>query len=275
MATAPLEAGKTKIARRVIEVFEFFAAENRRATVMDIVRRYGRPQSSTSELLGALVEMGLLYKDARTRSYAPTPRMAALGLAAQPEPVAGGRLFGFMDRLAQSSRCGVGLFGMVGTHAQVFRWSNGAGADSAAPGHALGPVLGCGDSAPLAGGVIGMLLLSTLGQAQAGRMLWRIHAEATEAERFNLAEHNQQVAAFAQAAHATGSSGFADGTRAVAMLLPETVGERRLALGVVWRDGAAIDAEALLVTLQHGVAQSLSEGEGEQPASFLRSIAAV
>ena len=57
-----LDSTKTKIARRVIEVFDLFATENRRITAMDIVRRYGRPQSSTSELLSALVEMGLLYK---------------------------------------------------------------------------------------------------------------------------------------------------------------------------------------------------------------------
>ena len=76
-----LDSNKTKIARRVIEVFEFFASEQRRATVMDIVRRYDRPQSSTSELLGALVEMGLLYKDPQSRSYAPTPRLAAYGFA--------------------------------------------------------------------------------------------------------------------------------------------------------------------------------------------------
>ena len=107
MAVA-LDSNKTKIARRVIEVFEFFASEQRRATVMDIVRRYDRPQSSTSELLGALVEMGLLYKDPQSRSYAPTPRLAAFGCASQPEPIASGRLFAYMDRLAQTARSGVG-----------------------------------------------------------------------------------------------------------------------------------------------------------------------
>ena len=75
MATV-LESNKTKIAKRVIEVFEFFDQGSPSATVMDIVRRYRRPQSSTSELLASLVEMGLLYKDMRSRSYSPTPRLA-------------------------------------------------------------------------------------------------------------------------------------------------------------------------------------------------------
>ena len=54
-------SNKAKIARRVIEVLEYFDDNHREATVMDIVRRYNRPQSSTSELLSSLVDLGLLY----------------------------------------------------------------------------------------------------------------------------------------------------------------------------------------------------------------------
>ena len=56
-------SNKAKIAKRVVEVLDFFDDDHREATVMDIVRRYNRPQSSTSELLSSLVELGLLYKD--------------------------------------------------------------------------------------------------------------------------------------------------------------------------------------------------------------------
>ena len=65
---ATVESNKAKIAKRVIEVLEFFDVEHPQATVMDIVRRYNRPQSSTSELLSSLVGLGLLYKDAYSRS---------------------------------------------------------------------------------------------------------------------------------------------------------------------------------------------------------------
>jgi hypothetical protein len=65
------ESNKAKIARRVIEVLEFFDEAHPRATVMDIVRRFNRPQSSTSELLSSLVDLGLLYKDPYSRSYTP------------------------------------------------------------------------------------------------------------------------------------------------------------------------------------------------------------
>lgn len=266
MAVA-LESNKTKIARRVIEVFEFFAGENRRATVMDIVRRYDRPQSSTSELLCALVEMGLLYKDPKSRSYAPTPRLAALGHACQPEPIRDGRLFAYMDRLAQTARCGVGLFGIVGTHVQMFRWAPGA-EDTTAD-------LGCGASARLSSSAAGLLLLSSLGQGPASKMLWRLNAEAEPEDRFNLAECNEKIADFARLGHATGESGFAPDTRVTAVLLPDQLAERRLALGVIYRAKAAVDPEALVATLKRGVEGCRSASLDYAPTPFTRRLAAV
>lgn len=250
-----LESNKTKIARRVIEVFEFFAAENRRATVMDIVRRYGRPQSSTSELLGSLVEMGLLYKDPLTRSYAPTPRLAALGLAAQPEEIGNLRLFDFMDHLARTSRCSVGLFGIVGTHVQVFRWAQGA--------DPVDPQLGSGSGALLNSGAIGLLMLSSYGLAQANKILWRLNAETPEERRTDLAMLKEQVLRYADCGHASGPSGLSADTAATALLLPEGVGERRLAIGAVYRAGAAVDPDALVACMRHGLRQAFSPDELE------------
>ncbi|MCW1428372.1 helix-turn-helix domain-containing protein [Novosphingobium sp. JCM 18896] len=261
--TIALDSNKTKIAKRVIEVFEFFASENRRATVMDIVRRYDRPQSSTSELLGALVELGLLYKDPASRSYAPTPRLAAFGFAAQPEPIASGRLFDYMDRLAQTSRAGVGLFGVVGTHVQLFRWVQGADLASGA--------LDCGASVPLSASPVGLLLLSSLGLEQASRMLWRLNAEAPPEDRFNLADFNEIVARCGELGHVTGDSGFTKDSRVTAMLLPEGLGERRLALGVVYPTTATVNPDALLATLEHGVGHCLGE-EQVLAAPFVRSM---
>ena len=44
MTAVSLEASKAKIARRVIEVFEYFGSNHQRVTVMDIARRYNWPQ---------------------------------------------------------------------------------------------------------------------------------------------------------------------------------------------------------------------------------------
>src|SRR5688500_16952375 len=103
------ELNKAKTARRVIEVLEYFDEQHRHATVMDIVRRYNRPQSSTSELLASLVEMGILYKDASSRSYTLTPRAAILGSLSQPGPIRDGRLAALIDQLGTQSGCSIAL----------------------------------------------------------------------------------------------------------------------------------------------------------------------
>lgn len=58
------------------------------------------------------------------------------------------------------------------------------------------------------------------------------------------------------------------------MLLPETVGERRLVLGVVYPEDAAVDPDALLATLDHGVRSCLAE-DGDVSAPFVRSMMAI
>ncbi len=96
MANRPASSNKAKIARRVVEVLEYFDDAHRDATVMDIVRRYDRPQSSTSELLSSLVELGLLRKDREARTYSLTPRAALLGTGGQAGAVRDGRLVNYL-----------------------------------------------------------------------------------------------------------------------------------------------------------------------------------
>ena len=257
MATM-IGSNKTKIAKRVIEIFEFFENGRDEATVMDIVRCYGRPQSSTSELLASLVEMGLLYKNPRLRTYRPTPRLATLGASAQPALVRDGRLFAFMDRLARSSRHGVALFGQVGIHAQVFRWA--AGHQSAAAAK-----IGSGSVERLSASAAGQLLLSTLSNDEAGRILRRLNAEAEEHERFSYPAMMERVALWQRQRHATGEAGFAPDLRVTAVLLPTGADERPLAAGVVYPASSSIDADALVATLRNGIEQCLAEPRADMP----------
>jgi DNA-binding IclR family transcriptional regulator len=264
---AVLESNKTKIAKRVIEVFEFFDAENRYATVMDIVRRYGRPQSSTSELLASLVELGLLYKEPMSRSYTPTPRLATLGSAAQPEYIRDGRLYAYMDRLAQSTRHTVALFGIVDTYVQIFRLSAGAGAPTSE--------LCCGSSDLLSASAAGLLLLSTLGKQQTSKVLWRLNALAPPEEKFSHVGLTDQALGFSRQGYALGDAGFVSGAQACSVLMPCRVGERPLALSVIYPNNAPIDSEALVATLRHGVGQMSKVNVADysiEAAPFVRAV---
>ncbi len=258
MATA-LEPNKTKIAKRVFEIFEFFCDNGQKATVMDIVRRYGRPQSSTSELLSSLVEMGLLYKDPRSRSYTPTPRIAALGTSAQPEIIRDGGLFTLMDRLAEQTGQSIALFGMVGTHVQVFRLSAGI--------EPIGRKIAYGASETISASAAGLLLLSTFAPDQAARMLWRLHSEAEPEDKFDLAALKDRVAAFRRQGHAVGAAGFAAGMQVAATLLPRSSIRRPLALGAVYAARQDADTGALIARMNQGIAKCAAA----QPAEYYSS----
>jgi DNA-binding IclR family transcriptional regulator len=242
-----LEPNKTKIAKRVFEIFEFFCDNGQKATVMDIVRRYGRPQSSTSELLSSLVEMGLLYKDPHSRSYTPTPRIAALGTSAQPEIIRDGGLFTLMDRLAEQTGRSVALFGMVNTHVQVFRLAAGI--------EPMSHKIAYGASEQISASAAGLLLLSTFAPDQAARMLWRLNAEAEADEKFDLVTLKDRVAAFRRQGYAVGDAGFSPDLHVAATLLPRSSIRRPLALGVIFRDQEDADTMALVAAMNQGIAK--------------------
>lgn len=246
-------ANKAKTARRVVEVFEYFDSQKRHATVMDIVRRYKRPQSSTSELMASLVDMGLLYKDPITRSYSPTPRAAILGALGQPSLVRDGKLWSLITELAQQTNLTVALIGMVGVNAQVFHAMPGA--------KALKQPIAGGQLERLVNGVGGMLLISTLSADRRDGLLRRLNAEAPEEQKFNLPAVRERIDAAAKQGYAIGASGFGN-SQMCAALVPVEPGDRPLALGFVYESAETVDLTQLLALLRKSVESCTSLAGG-------------
>jgi DNA-binding IclR family transcriptional regulator len=249
-----LTSRKAKMAQRVIEIFEYFGEGHSTITVMDVVRRFGRPQSSTSELLGGLVQMGFLYRDSHGRTYWPTPRLAAMGTGTQGGVLRDGRLFASMADLSQSTRLSVALFGRVGAHVQVFHWSPARRGEAS--------TIQRGSSDLLSSSAAGHLLLTAI-EDDMGRMLHRLNSEAPPHEKFNPRDLEALVSQYGQQGHATGPSGFGQSGLITAMLLPRRHAERPLALGFFYARKASTDPFALLATLGRSLAACLSD----QPAA--------
>ena len=233
-------SNKAKIARRVIEVLEFFDNEHPEATVMDIVRRYNRPQSSTSELLSSLVEMGLLYKDAQSRSYSPTQRAALLGSGGQPATVSDGSLVRLLDRLDAQTGLPAALIGMTGLNAQIFAWRAGSGSAAAATRHVFG-----GLQEPLSGNAAGWLLLSTIPAGRRSGALRRLNAEAAENAKFVHAEMEDRLRQFADSRTAHGPAGFGSSAALAARLLPGQPEDRPLAVALLHDRSGQLSLPAL------------------------------
>ena len=248
---ASVESNKAKIAKRVIEVLEFFDEDHPQATVMDIVRRFNRPQSSTSELLSSLVDLGLLYKNPCSRSYSPTPRAAMLGSSVQPDLVRDGRLTGLIDRLSAQTGLGVAVFGMIGLKVQIFSWRTGK--------HALRTAgqagFNGGQQEHLSESAAGWLLLSTVAQPRRDGMIRRLNAEAAPERKFQFPEMSASIQKSRDDKSASGIAGFGSIADITAVLLPGQPEGQPLAVGFVYEPSPQIEAAALLQSLHDAVAR--------------------
>lgn len=268
MATV-LKPAKAKAAQRVIEVLDFFDEQHRQASVMDIARRYNRPQSSTSELLASLVDLGLLYKDAASRSYTLTPRAAILGSLSQPRVVRDGILSTLVDDLRSQTGHGVVLIGMVGPNAQLFRWKPGVRPLESTAGNGL---LG-GAQDRLCDTAAGWLLLSTLPTQRREGLLRRLNAEATDDRKFHHGEMSARIQDCERQGHAIGPAGFDITASLAAILLPSEPNERPMALGFVYNKVEDVDPTALIALLQRSAQRCLSPVSGTDTLSPIANAA--
>lgn len=259
MPSAKASSNKAKIAKRVIEVLEYFDDNHREATVMDIVRRYDRPQSSTSELLSSLVELGLLHKNPHSRSYSLTPRAALLGSAGQSGIVRDGRLTRLLDRLAAQTGLSVALFGMVGLKSQIVAWRAGTRCSDAGTRNLRG-----GMQEPLSNSASGWLLLSTVAHPRCDGMIRRLNAEAPDDSKFSFSEMSGRVQQCRQTGNVLGHAGFGSSARLLATLLPDDATGHPLAVGFVYGDEDRVNSESLLECLHEAICQSLGQ---EEPAA--------
>src|SRR5271154_5292733 len=85
-ATAGIDVGRLgltrdpiKSAARTLEVLQLFQEQRTPLRLKSIFQRLSYPQSSTTTLLKSLVVLGYLNYDRPSRTYFPTPRVAALG----------------------------------------------------------------------------------------------------------------------------------------------------------------------------------------------------
>ncbi|WP_236554861.1 helix-turn-helix domain-containing protein [Novosphingobium sp. 9U] len=260
-------SNKAKIARRVIEVLEFFDDSHREATVMDIVRRYNRPQSSTSELLSSLVELGLLHKDPYTRSYCLTPRAALLGNAGQSEVVRDGRLVRLMDRLSAQTGLSISLMGMVGLDSQVIVWRHGP----RAPVCTRDLYGGCKE--PLARNSAGQLMLSTVSASRCEGMVRRLNAEADAAHKFSAAEMLARIEALRERRYAFGPVGFGSEAESLCALVPRQPEDHPLVISLVYGREDKVNTEGLLQSIGEAMRACLPDPDSDNVEALQKTAA--
>jgi DNA-binding IclR family transcriptional regulator len=217
-----LDPKKIKSAQRVLEVLEYFNNDRGEATVMDIARSMGYPQSSTSELLSCLVALGYLHRDRYARTYKPTARVALLGAWVQPTLFRHGRLLPMMDQLAEEADATVVLATKSGldvsyihvispTKEEELYWSTGA-------------------KAPLLHSAVGKALLSTTDSELVRKLVHRLNAESEADMRVSYDSLATDLRDIRANGYAVGLLDSGGGMASV--LLPQASSEEQLVLGI-------------------------------------------
>lgn len=233
---------------RVIEALEYFDAPGKVATVMQMARHCGRPQSSTSELLCNLVELGILQRDPQSRAFSLGPRAAFLGLMGQPSLLQYGQVARLLDYLSQKTSLPVIVHSMVGVNLQVACKRRSIAEDSDHPAWS-------GVREPLTGSPAGWLLLSTLEPQKSVAVVRRLNAEASGDNKFDNPTVGRQVAWSREVGYAIGRVGKEPDIFTVSMLLPEIQEGYPLSVSLVYRGHAKFGQATLLPVLRKAIQQ--------------------
>lgn len=148
---------------RTMALFEIFSRERRELTKSEAARLLDLPESSTSDLLSTLYQLGYLSRTALTRRYYPTNRL--ISLAADISAHHGFAVFGheaaamLAEKTGESAFCGI----LVNDHVELV---------AAAPGsQRLRYVANVGDSYTLHATAIGKAILGQLDSHEVDRLL--------------------------------------------------------------------------------------------------------
>lgn len=241
-----LDPKKIKSARRALEVLEYFQGDRGEATVMDIARSMGYPQSSTSELLSCLVALGYLSRDRAARTYKPTARVAVLGASVQPKLFRDGRLLAMMDELARETGATIVLGNRVGLDIQYIR--------SVSPEAATLRVSE-GSAAPLAHSAMGKAALASMDRAYVRKLMHRVNAESEQDLRVPFEIMAQQCDEIAAQGYAVAEE---RGGRMIAMLVSQSGPEDGLALGMLLSEQQFEDQREYFVQALRGAVARLA-----------------
>jgi DNA-binding IclR family transcriptional regulator len=228
-----IDAKTIKSAERVLHVLEYFDSKRTKATVMEIARQLGYPQSSTSELLRCLVKLGYLNYDRFRRTYEPTARVPLLGAWVQPGLFRHGHLLPMLDEISRATGETVTLSSLVGLEVQYIHVVPPRGTTEA--------IVAQGGIRPLLQSCIGRLYMSGYPDARVRELVHRLNAEEVIPERrVKLANLEVELKRIRQQGYAAEYGEFETGFGAMNALLPCRNGQT-LAVGIA---GTAHDLQA-------------------------------
>lgn len=224
-ATSDRAEKTVKSARRVLEIFEFFAQTHAPATVKELSQQLGYPQSSTSTLLTSLLSLGYLRYDPVERSYRPTLRVMLLGSWVHDEIFGHGSVISLLENLRQEFGHSV-LVGMQqGIHVRyiVTLCSENTGL----------PPFATGTLRPICRAALGKVLLARKRKSEISLIARRANAQEADPERrVSVPRLLEELEQCRQQGWAQSHGGVVPGRNVLAMALPPMAGQPEMAIGL-------------------------------------------
>lgn len=242
---------RVKSAARAIEMLEYFDEIRSGASVMEIARALNYPQSSTTELLKSLAEMGYLSYDPRSRRYEPTHRVALLGSWIQAPHLGEGRVLRMMEELSDETHETIILAEQPST---IVRYIYVVPSRKAMRLH-VGP----GTARPLLASGLGRVFLSTYPAEKVRQLLMRINAGVGRGEP--IVEYSRLkpiLDKIRRDGYYVLLKGTTPGAGVVSMMLPTSPGCPALGLGIGgFVEGIETNAEKLVETMKQAIDRHL------------------
>ncbi len=214
-----------KSAVRVVEVLELFDRLQREASVGEIARELGYPVSSTSMLLGNLLERGYLRHGPDQRTYLPTPRVTLLGAWIEPLLTPHAEVMRMMSELGEATGETIILAAPTRDQAQYLHV---VPATTTMRMH-VGP----GTLRPLLASGLGRTLLSAMPEEKIRHLVMR-HNNGPLADegRVSMAALQRDLSTIRARGYSVVLRGVTPGAGLIAMILPMELGGVPLAVGI-------------------------------------------
>jgi DNA-binding IclR family transcriptional regulator len=215
-----------KSAKRVIEIFEYFAHRQTPATLMDVARALSAPVSSTSALLNSLCQLGYVDYDRRERTFVPTLRAALLGIWINDMFISDGTILSLMHDLREKTSETVAIGTQSGLHVQYIHVMPSLLRRAA-------PQVASGRLRPLLRSAVGQVILSLKDNQEVQALAHRINAEEKDpANRVKPNELLKKVDACRREGFGYTEGATTPGSGIIAVLLPSPPHQPPMALGI-------------------------------------------
>jgi DNA-binding IclR family transcriptional regulator len=217
--------GTVKSARRVLEIFEYFAEKHTPATVSELSASLGYPQSSTSELLKSLLTLGYLGFDAGTRTYRPTLRVMLLGSWVHDEIFGHSSVMALLEDLHREFGHSVIVGMQQGIHVRYVVTL--CGVQTGLPPFATGTLR------PVCRAAVGKMLLAGKSRSEIALIARRANAQETDPKcRVAVPELLADIELCRRRGWAESSGNVVLGRNVIATALPPIPGQPELAIGL-------------------------------------------